>query len=1509
MRHSSIIWIIGILLFVSSCLTDVEPPKNEPEVPTISYDELTRTAVTLKGHYTDNGSITEYGFEQANGGTDNWVVISKNPPKDASNDFTFRVEDLTYGTTYYFRTYIASGNTKKYTRAQDITTRSKSEATLSEVTYEQDLMKAVIRDDGGRNITSVGFLGGESSDVKELQNKGRDVKGLLGKDGSSFTARISSFEPGKTYYFIAYAENSDEGTRQVGYSRSATSVSVTEDFPVDVEDGVFADYLVAYYDTNRDGRMSYAEMKAIKEIRVSTDSITSLVGIEWMPALQVLVCCGSSAGAGKLDNLDISHNPALTTLRCDNNGIRSLDVSGNVHLDTLSCSGNRLSELSILANSSLVYLDCSANQISKLSDLSVNEGLKHLNISGNPINIIDISPCVGLQEFNATSCPVLRIIYVWPDFFSESDHSGFQKDGTAEYVISPNAPIVFADARFKAYCVASFDANGDGEVSVSEAAMATRMEVCTDEIGSLKGVGFFTSLKSLSCYGNEAATKTIASYTGRLTSLDVTSLVALDSLDCHGNQIKALDVSQNKDLSYLDCSGNLISTIDLSHNLKLADFNCRQNQLSNIVLSGNAVLGRLNCADNKLITLDVSRNVYLADLDCSNNQIPSLDVTGNKDLKRLVCSGNMLKVLDVSENRSLEELDCSGNPLETLYLFANQVIPTMKIPESAAVSYCISSITIQPDSVSLQEGETATLTAVIEPADAIDKTVTWTSSDEKIASVSGSGVVQAIKVGKSTITAACGGKKATCQVEVIPVPVSEVKLDSTHLEIRIGSTKTLHATVLPENATDKTVAWTSSDENIAKVSKEGEITAVGLGTCIVTAKAGEKSATCEVVVQPIPVESVAISKHELELFIGSKDTLSAKVSPENATFPEVTWTSSDESIASVSRDGVVSAIKLGSCTITATAGEKQDVCQVTVKPIPVSSISIKPTSCKMYVGGTQVLQVTVLPENATDKTVTWSSDDTSVAKVSDGTITAVGLGTCTITARAGEKSANCQVEVENNFVPVTSISLDQTSMTLVVGDSGTLTATVLPTDASNPAVSWSSDDTSVATVSDGTVNAISVGTCTITATAGNRSATCYVTVRSSTVPVTSVTLNTSSLSLSVGQSSTLTATVLPSDATDKTVSWSSSSAAVATVSSSGVVTAVAAGSCTITAAAGGKSATCAVTVISSTKEVESVSINARSLALAIGESWTLTATVLPEDATDKSVSWSSSDVSVATISSSGEVTAISNGSCTVTATAGAKSASCKVSVGIPITTTYFPDEGFRKYVYSNFDKNADHVLSEDEINEVTHINIWSPYGHSTIASLKGIEYFNRIEYLWCGNSDITSLDLSHNLALTVVYCYQCKLKSLDISNNAALEVLECYANEIGSLDLSNTPSLKTLDCSGNNLSQLDVSGCKVISRLLCDSNQISGLDLSHKELLSYLSCGYNKLTYLNVDGCGALEHILCWENQLTILDVSSCLALTYLMCINNPLSEIWLKTGQSIASFTYPSNTSIKFKE
>lgn len=363
------------------------------------------------------------------------------------------------------------------------------------------------------------------------------------------------------------------------------------------------------------------------------------------------------------------------------------------------------------------------------------------------------------------------------------------------------------------------------------------------------------------------------------------------------------------------------------------------------------------------------------------------------------------------------------------------------------------------------------------------------------------------------------------------------------------------------------------------------------------------------------------------------------------------------------------------CRIKAYTDKRDTV--VTPADVKVSRITLSAsTSLALTKGQTQKLTATIAPANATNQAVAWSTSDKNVATVgANGLVTAVSGGTATITCTAQDGSgvkAACKVTVT---VPVSGIQLSQTSAALTVGDTLTLTKTIYPSDATNQAVTWTSSASSVASVdSNGKITAKTAGSAVITCKSVSDNSVvgiCNVTVKAAAATVIKtgkITLNKTTAGLVKGKNLQLTATVTPTNTTNKAVTWSTSNASVATVSTSGLVTAKATGTATITCTAkdgSGVKATCKVTVTNPVVKVTKVTLNKTTATMSPKETLTLKATVTPTNATNKAVTWKSSNTKIATVSSSGKVTAKAAGTVTITCTAkdgSGKKATCKITV-------------------------------------------------------------------------------------------------------------------------------------------------------------------------------------------------------------------------------------------------------
>lgn len=335
------------------------------------------------------------------------------------------------------------------------------------------------------------------------------------------------------------------------------------------------------------------------------------------------------------------------------------------------------------------------------------------------------------------------------------------------------------------------------------------------------------------------------------------------------------------------------------------------------------------------------------------------------------------------------------------------------------------------------------------------------------------------------------------------------------------------------------------------------------------------------------VHDLSLSASNMTLDKGDTNVIAASVVPDDAEDRKINWTSTDTSVCAVTQTGAVTGVSVGSASVLAlTDNGKMAQCNVTVVS-PVTGINLDKSNIKMIKGAAETLTATVRPADATNRGVQWTTSDNSVCTVDQsGHISAVGAGAATITVMTQEGGyfAECSVTVT---IPVSGVTLDKTNMTVAKGVTDTLTATVWPGDATRHDVLWASSNSAVCSVdSAGHISAVGVGAAVISATTedGQYTATCNINV---VIPVISITVNPTSLTLIRYTSGQLTATVSPADATDKTVYWTSSNNTICTVDGTGKVSGVGIGTATVTAKTrdGGYMATASITVKPNTYNV------------------------------------------------------------------------------------------------------------------------------------------------------------------------------------------------------------------------------------------------------------------------------------------------------------------------------------
>ncbi len=422
---------------------------------------------------------------------------------------------------------------------------------------------------------------------------------------------------------------------------------------------------------------------------------------------------------------------------------------------------------------------------------------------------------------------------------------------------------------------------------------------------------------------------------------------------------------------------------------------------------------------------------------------------------------------------------------------------------------------------------------------------------------------------------------------------------------------------------------------------------------------------------------------------------------------------------------------------------------------------------------------------------------------------------------------------------------------------------------------------------------------------------CTIKVIDNRPSVSSIQLDKTELEMNINETSQLSVSYSPSNAKNRSCTWSSLDSGIATVSADGLVTAVGEGTTTITAKSyNGKTASCAVSVIDNTVKVEKIEFDQNRIDICQWDTARLNVIFTPENATIKTVTWVSSDPSIATVSD-GIVTAVGAGTALITAQSyNGKTASCEVFVTpdpkklYVIDKTNFPSDSFRNIV-TGFDIDGNSYLGDTEIAAVKTLDCSS----KGISSLVGIEVFTSLTELNCSSNYIESLDVSSltslttldcsrmnvwltslnvsNLtSLTTLDCHYNSLKSLDVSDLTSLTVLDCNYNEFASLDVSSLTFLTVLDCGHNNLTSLNVSGLTSLISLKCDNNKLTSLDVSGLTSLTTLNCSSNKLTSLDASGLMSLTTLNCSLNSLTSLNVSGLTSLTTLDCNQNKLTNL-----------------------
>lgn len=576
-------------------------------------------------------------------------------------------------------------------------------------------------------------------------------------------------------------------------------------------------------------------------------------------------------------------------------------------------------------------------------------------------------------------------------------------------------------------------------------------------------------------------------------------------------------------------------------------------------------------------------------------------------------------------------------------------------------------IKLNVENITLLKDKTFAVTAYKYPSNST-KTITWTSSNEAVATVDQNGKITAVAKGKADITAVIeGGSSAQIKVTVIDswkketqsITVNKPTYTLTIKRNKLNPTVSLSAKI-KGNSTGK--MWYSDDINVATVNKSGKVTAVGAGTTEIHCRTadGEIVASSVITVNEFRIDSDNMRNNIV--YVNAGEACSVRLTNTTSDNSAVTWKSSNPKVASIDENGNVTAYKKGTVTITVTTADKsKDTCKLVVVT-PTESLKMNKTSASIYVGKSVSLKASLVTRGSNDP-VFWTSSNSSIATVSDkGVVKGLKQGTVTITATSfnGEKTT---AEITVMSKAATLEFTEVTPALFMGGHTGEFTVEITSPVNSNDTIKWTTSNKRVIDIvdvsSDGktiTIKSGNKGTATITAKAGSGKSVKYK-VTSVNQAADSMTLNKTSASIYVGKSVTFKAKKVEPKGSNDIIIWSTSNESIATVTPDGVVKGVGQGDVTITATMfGSDRVLCEIPVKVMTKAV-SISVDKTSSVIAVDGTDTIQVTEIVPTGCNDTITWSTSNKSVVSVTPSSDgttatVKGLKKGTATITVKTG-----------------------------------------------------------------------------------------------------------------------------------------------------------------------------------------------------------------------------------------------------------------
>ena len=610
------------------------------------------------------------------------------------------------------------------------------------------------------------------------------------------------------------------------------------------------------------------------------------------------------------------------------------------------------------------------------------------------------------------------------------------------------------------------------------------------------------------------------------------------------------------------------------------------------ILKAGGKLDNVYVRTSKEVKVETNvKNLYV------NAKTDNLTITSGTTVDKLSISSSSAEDSTITNDGKINELNTSQDIKVDGSGTIKDKTGSGNVTTGESQNISVKGVSLNKTATTIEVGKTEKLTATVQPTNATNQKVTWSSNNTDVATVGTDGTVTAKAVGTAdiTVTTEDGSKKATCtvtvkeattEIEVTGITISDGTAGSEEKTLKVGNTLSLTANIDPSNATNQNITWSVSDDKddvdvvtlSSTTDKEIKViaNAVGAATITVRTEDGSRTDSYKVTVEAATVEitKLEFEKDTEEITVGDEPLqLKVTIEPSNATEKTLTWESSNTQYATVDQNGNVTAVAEGTTTITVKTsdGKVSDTCEVTVKAatVPVTGVTIKvgdnaSDTATMTAGEELQLTAEVVPAEATNKAVTWISNNEQVSVDSNGKVTAPNVTTqqtATITATAtGGTNITDSIEITVNPKALESITLTTEKDILTsVNDTTTITATANPKGAQLGTVNWNiTEGNDVVELSANTGESITVtgesitvkakksGTAKIKATSGTATGEYTITVN---IPVQSVSISaqdgtTSPVTLTPGGKLQLTATVEPSGATNQNVEWISSDTSV-----------------------------------------------------------------------------------------------------------------------------------------------------------------------------------------------------------------------------------------------------------------------------------------------------------------------------------------------------------------------------